>query len=310
MNKTNNKNGIDGDPEGIGYGIKVHSLDNPDVVRFQEMYIGRMVETLNGFDNIIWEIGNEIAHSGLAWKDHIVKYIREKERQMAKQHLVLESLAYGGNNDAEWTTPADSYCPGALIKWGSHDEIYVSNPPEPDIRLKKPVILDSDHIGNIFSGFTPYEQRTWTWKAFTRGNHIVHMDTYDSGWDDQVGVADHPVEGVATYPGFDQQRKSMGDILRYAAKVNIAAMIPVTDTTICSTPFCLAGENEYLIYQPDSAGVTEVFLPRGKYYFESFDPTDSSVETGTIKSKKGKTVFTKPAHISEDWVLLIQNERH
>lgn len=81
MNKTNNVNGIEGDPEEIGSGLKVHSLDNSDIVKCQKMYIDKLVEPLNGFDNIIWEVGNEIAHSGLPWKDHVVDYIRRKKRE-------------------------------------------------------------------------------------------------------------------------------------------------------------------------------------------------------------------------------------
>ena len=38
MNKLNNVNGIDGDPKGIGYGNKVHSLDNKEIIKFHEAY--------------------------------------------------------------------------------------------------------------------------------------------------------------------------------------------------------------------------------------------------------------------------------
>jgi hypothetical protein len=308
MNKANNVNGIDGDPEETGYGRKVHSLDNPEIVEFQEMYIGKMVETLNGFDNIIWEVGNEISHSGLLWKNHIVNYIREREREMPKQHLVLDGLAYGGSNDAEWVTKADVYCPGAMLEWSSHDEIYVTNPPVPDVRIKKPVILDNDHIGNIFPRFTVYEQRNWTWKAFTRGNHVLHMDSYNTGWEGQLPVANHPVEGAASHPHFDAQRKSLGDILRYTAKMDMENMLPCTDSTFCSTGFCLAGPGEYIIYQPDTAGNIAISVPRGKYQVESFDTVDSSTAVETIRWKGGKKIFAKPAHAGEDWVLLIQKQ--
>lgn len=310
MNKANNINGIDGDPEGKGYGPKVHSLDNPEIIKFQEMYIDKMVETLNGFDNIIWEVGNEIAHSGLAWKNHVVDYIRDQEQQMPKQHLVLDGLAYGGNNDAEWTTHADTYCPGALIGWGSHDEIYVTDPPEPDIRLKKPTILDNDHIGNIFIRFTALEQRSWTWKAFTRGNHVLHMDSYDVFWDGVAATPDHPIKGVATNPHFDSQRKSLGDILNYAVKVDLANMVPVTDSTFCSTTFCIKCEREYIVYQPNTEKDIVITLDKGKYLVESFDTSDSSVSTEKIRCKGGRMVFSKPAHAKEDWVLLIKKARN
>ena len=308
MNKANNINGIDGDPAGKSNGVKVHSLDNPDILKFQKMYIDKMIETLNGYDNIIWEVGNEIAHSGRAWINHVVDYIREKERQMPNVHLVLDGLCYGGNNDAEWTTHADIYCPGALVEWSAHNEIYVINPMEPDIRLRMPIILDNDHIGNHFLRFTSLEQRSWTWKAFTRGNHILHMDNYDIFWEGESPTPDHPIKGVATNPHFDPQRKSLGDILRYSDRVDLSDMVPVTDSSFCSTTFCLKSEQEYIVYQPDTESDIFLSLDKENYIAESFDTADSSVESVKIRWKGGRKAFSKPVHAQLDWVLLITKQ--
>jgi hypothetical protein len=305
MNKYNNINGIDGDPEEKGYGTKVHALDNPAIVGFQKKYIDKMLETLNGFDHILFEVGNEIATSSTPWRTKIIEYIHESEKDMPKQHLILDGLTYGGSNDEMWVTGADVFSPGALKKWSSHDEIYVLNPLKPDCRLKIPIILDNDHIGNHFLSFTPLEQRSWTWKAFCRGNNVLHMDNYDVFWDGEEVTPDHPIKGVATNPHFDPQRKSLGDILEYAAKVNLANMIPVTDTVLCSTSFCLKGEKEYIVYQPDVEADIFFNLDKGNYTVESFDTSDNSVEFKKIKWKGGRKAFNKPSHVQEDWVLLI-----
>ena len=305
MNKDNNINGIDGDPEGKRYGEKVHALDNPELVGFQKKYIDKMLETLNGFDYIIFEVGNEIATSSTPWRTQIIKYIHEREKKMPKQHLILDGLTYGGSNDEMWVTGADLFSPGALKEWSSHDEIYVTNPLEPDSRLKIPIILDNDHIGNHFLSFTPLEQRSWTWKAFTRGNNVLHMDSYDVIWDGVEATSDHPIKDVATNPHFDPQRKSMGDILEYAAKVDLSEMVPVTDSVICSTTFCLKSDREWIVYQPDAEADIFLSLDKGTYIVESFDTADSSVDIEKIRWKNERKVFRKPVHVQEDWVLWI-----
>src|SRR5690606_28371840 len=45
--RANNINGIDGDPNGSGTGLQVHTLENPAVLKVQEAYVRKMIDTLN-----------------------------------------------------------------------------------------------------------------------------------------------------------------------------------------------------------------------------------------------------------------------
>jgi len=128
------------------------------------------------------------------------------------------------------------------------------------------------------------------------------------GWSGccEAATPDHPIKGVSTNPHYDPQRKSLGDIQLFAAKVDRAQMIPVTDPDICSTTFCLMNKDaECLAYQPQVDGNITIHLAPGNYEVETFDTVDSSSEISTIRWNGGDKTFTKPAHISEDWIILI-----
>jgi hypothetical protein len=307
MNKKNNVNGIDGDPDGMNYGKQVHSLENPEIVKFQEAYVRKMIDTLNDFDNLIWEVGNETIKSSIPWKAHMVQFIRHCESNKPKQHILLTGTGNGVGNESISVTRSDTFSPCVVTKWASLDDPFIGNPPVPGEKPGIPIILDNDHLGNHFLRFTPLNQRNWTWKSFTRGNHPLHMDCYDVYWDGAAPSSGHPIPGVSTHPHYDPQRKSLGDVQRFAEKMDLARMKPTADPLICSNAFCLACEGkEYLAYQPEVNGAVSLRLPLGKYKAETFNTIDSRTTTFTFSWEGGNKIFPKPGHVSEDWVLYVK----
>jgi hypothetical protein len=307
MNKNNNVNGIDGAEEGEAFGNLVHGLDNPAIVAFQEEYVRRMVDTLIDYENIIWEIGNETIKSSIPWKAHMVQFIRNYEKDKGRQHLILTGTGNGVGNESILQTGSDTFSPCVVTRWASLDDPFIGNPPVPDGKLKKPIILDNDHLGNHFLRFTALHQRNWTWKSFTRGNHPIHMDCYDVFWDNEMPTQNHPVAGVATHPHYDPQRKSLGDVQLFAKRMDLARLKPVSDPEVCSTTFCLVSPGrEYLAYQPQATGDISVSLPAGNYTEERFDTISSVSEKVSFKWPGGVRTFKKPAHTPEDWVLYVR----
>jgi len=307
MYKLNNVNGVDGDPDTIGYGNKVHSLENSKIVKFHEAYVRKMIDVLNEYDNIIWEIGNETIESSIPWKAHLVKFIRNYEKQKPKKHLILDGTGNGVGNNSIWITDADTFSPCVITKWGSLEDPYIGNPPIPSDSLHKPIVLDNDHLGNHFLRYTAINQRNWTFKSFTRGNHPIHMDSYDVHWDRADPTPNHPLKGVATNPHYDPQRKSLGDVQRYAKMMDLVNMTPTSDSLVCSTGFCLVNNGkEYLAYQPATNGTISIRLPAGKYEVTSFDAADNSNDKQFINWQGGFKKFEKPTHVNEDWLLYIK----
>ena len=310
MNKLNNVNSVDGDPNQIGYGNKVHSLENPQIVRFQEAYVKKMVDVLNGFDNLIWEIGNETIETSIPWKVHIVKLLRGYETLKPKQHLILDGTGNGVGNNSIRITDADIFSPCVVTKWGSLDDPYIGNPPIPADSLHKPIVLDNDHLGNHFLRYTALNQRNWTFKSFTRGNHPIHMDSYDVYWDGANPTPDHPIKGVNTNPHYDPQRKSLGDVQRYVKMLDLLHMNPGSDSLTCSTTFYLANPGkEYFAYQPSVTGGISLNLPAGQYETTCFDAADNSTNTFVFNWKGGIKKFNKPSHAGEDWLLHLKAKK-
>lgn len=307
MNKANNKNGIDGDPNEIGWGNKVHTLDNRKIVAYQEKYVRKMIDAFNGFDNILWEIGNETIEPSIPWKAHMVKLIRGYEKHKPKQHLILDGTGNGVGNNSIGITGADIFSPCIVTRWGALTDPYIGNPPIPSDSVGKPIVLDNDHLGNHFLRYTALNQRNWTFKSFTRGNHPLHMDCYDVPWDGADPTSNHPMKGVATNPHYDPQRKSLGDVQRFAKKMDLLNFFPTSDSTICSTGFCLVNNGkEYFAYQPNTSGGISLNLTAGNYEAEGFDTIDSSVDKLSFNWTGGMKEFSKPSHVNEDWVLLIK----
>lgn len=307
MHKDRNVNGIDADPDSRGVGHLLHVLTNPEIVRIWEAYVRKMIDTLNGFDNMIWEIGNETILDSIPWKIHMVQFIRDYEKSKPKQHLILDGTGNGIGNNSVYRTNPDVFSPCVVTKWGNLDDPYIGNPPIPSAKFGKPIVLDNDHLGNHFLRYTPLNQRNWTWRSFTRANHPIHMDCYDVFWDNAAPTPNHPIPGVSTHPGYDPQRKSLGDVQIYANKMDLGRMIPTDDPAVCSTTFCLAHPGrEYLAYQPLVTGDITLNLPAGSYDVETFNAADSTKQTSTIQWSGGPRTFARPSHAGEDWVLYVK----
>jgi len=266
----NNVNGIDGDTNKDGKGIEIHTLGNKAVTAIQEAYVRKVIDTVNGFDNVLYEISNENHPPSTQWQYHIIRFIKKYEKKKPQQYPVGMTFQYKGGKNADlFKSPADWVSP-------NNQGGYRDNPPAADGR--KVVINDTDHLWGIGGN------QAWVWKSFTRGHNPIFMDPYD---------------GVVLGSKFDAKwepiRKSMGYTLQYARKMNLAEMLPLPD--LASTKFCLANPGkEYLVYNPaaDGGSIT-VELKAGKYKYEWMNPDNGKVgSAGTIDAKAGQRGFEAP----------------
>jgi len=266
----NNINGVDGDQNKDGKGLEIHTLSNKAVTTLQEAYVRKLIDTVNGLDNVLYEISNENHPPSTEWQYHIIRYIKKYEKNKPKQHPVGMTFQYrGGKNETLFKSPADWISPNG-------EGGYRDNPPAADGR--KVVLNDTDHLWGIGGN------QAWVWKSFLRGHNPLFMDPYD-------GV----VLGNKSDPRWDPIRRSLGYTRRYAEKMDLAATRPRND--LASTKYCLANPGkEYLVYNPsaDDAAVT-VNLKAGEYNYEWLNPDSGKTEsTGTIKAKGGKQTFNAP----------------
>lgn len=280
---ANNVNGVDGDLDGDGEGSETHSLMDRSVLALQERFVRQVVDAVNRFDNVIYEIANESTPVSVPWQEHLVRVIHEYEATKTKQHPVLYSAPWGSRDEDLWVSGAESVSP-ALPAPYTAEYAYRDDPPPNDGR--KVIINDTDHLWGV-GGTTD-----WVWKSFTRGLNPIYMDPYDPVID-----ADY----------FEQVREtreavllSLGQTKQYADRISLRTMIPKGN--LCSSGYCLVDPGRaYLVYVPsrdtsESSESVEVDLQRqaGSYTVEWFQPRVGRTYLEQRRLLSGRVRFVAP----------------
>jgi hypothetical protein len=237
----NNVNRIDADRNGDGLVTEVHTLGDPRILAAQERYVRKVVDTVNRYDNVLYEIANESGTFSTAWQYHMIRVVQRYEARKAKQHPV--GMTYQnphGTNGTLYSSPAAWVSPAG-------GRPFLHDPPVADGRRVS--ISDTDHHCGICG------DRHFPWTQFTRGHNPIFMDPMDAGGERE------------------QVRRAMGQTRSYAQRMNLAASRPRPE--LASTRFCLAVPGrEYLVYQPHP-GAFSVDLrgARASFRVEWFQPS-------------------------------------
>lgn len=267
----NNINGVHVDLDGDNNGLELYTMAIPEVIALEEKYVKKVIDAVNGFENVLYEISNENHPPSTQWQYHMIHFIHEYEKTKPFQHPVGMTFQYkGGSNDTLLASPAEWISPNPFT--GGVD--LRNNPPS--ATGKKVILYDTDHLWGL-GGNGP-----WVWKTFCRGMNPLFMDPYDELF---IGRNE---------PSYEAIRKNMGYSRMYAEKMDLSKAIPQND--LSSTAYCLADPgSEYFVYQPLPDSSFEVSLEKGKYKYEWFNPASGVIsETGKIKTGTGKTSFTAP----------------
>ncbi len=277
--------------------VQVLPLD-PNVQSIQDEYIRRVVDTLHDLPNVLWEVANESSGGGTVtdefagfiglvkapdwgdtteWQYRVIDIVKHHEQArgydahpigMTMQFPVAVQTAVNDPllaSRAEWISPgyddeifADGGHPMAP---GSPPSHWYVDPPVAD--GTKVVISDTDH-------YAPGQgDALWAWKTFLRGHHPILMD-----YGLIAGVeptADLPADtGVPPFEAYEPARWAMGDTRRFAERVGLVDMRPLTD--VGPDGFALVNPGvEYLVLQADSDdGAFTIDLTPGTYEVEWF----------------------------------------
>jgi hypothetical protein len=256
----------------------LHSLKLPEIVKLQEAYVRKVIETINDLDNVLYEIINE--GGAYDWQCHMVNFIHATEATLPKQHPAGMgarvspplSNAYLERSPADWISPQvephDWAYPGGV----KLVQDYMSNPLVN--RTGKVVILDTDHLWGHGGNFD------WAWKSFVRGHNPIFMDPWQNlpGKLDREKVPWMFLKGgiskdTRDFPDWEPLRANLGHIQTLAAKCDLVRMHP-TDT-LTSSPWTLANPGvEYVVYLPAGGDVTiNMDGATGEFSIEWFLPT-------------------------------------
>ncbi len=277
-NQDNNVNGINGDLDGDGKGLEIHTLSDTSILSIQKSYVRKVIETVNDLNNVMFEISNENHPPSKEWQYHMIDFIHKLERTMPKQHPVGMTFQYkGGSNQTLFESPADWISPNG-------EGGYKEDPPGGE--GTKVIITDTDHLGGIWGN------QQWVWKSFLRGLNPVFMDPYDC----KVLKRSYNPEWV------EPVRKSMGYTLDFARRMNLIEMVP--ENELSSSSYCLASRGkEYLVYLPDGNEVKiDLSDAPNEFAVEWFNP--NTAETMHAEKIMGGIVKTMKSPFGEDDVVL------
>ena len=299
FNVNNNVNGINGDPNGDGRGIEIQTLQIQAITELQELYVRKVIDTVNDLDNVLYEIVNESGGYSTEWQYHVIDYIHDYEKSKPKQHPVGMTFQFArteghkGTNKTLFDSPADWISPNS-------DGGYRDDPPPAD--GSKVILNDTDHLWGIGGN------QAWVWKSFCRGMNPIFMDPYREPLDDQGDTwTDHLSDKDALDPRWESIRKNMGYTLTYANKMDMSSISPRGD--LASTKYCLANSgDEYLVYLPDGGKVTvDLSAAVGALTVEWFNPSTGKVMPTKVNTGGDNREFTAP--FSGDAVLYIVRNR-
>ncbi len=258
----NNVNGI-GIDSIVDY--QVLPLD-PRIRDLQESYIRQVVDTVHDLPNVLYEVANESSGQtadsvempgGISiatpigdstqWQYWVIDVVKRYEEQMGYDaHPIGMTYMYpvpdqARANEPLWASPADWISPGMDDSEVPGEGRWLEDPPVND--GAKVVISDSDH-------YAPFgTDAEWAWKSFLRGHNPI---LYDLGIVSGV-VPEDPSVGTPSYESLEPARYALGDTLRFARRVDLAAMTPSGD--LSSTGYALANPgDEYLVLQPSESG--------------------------------------------------------
>jgi Family of unknown function (DUF6298)/Putative collagen-binding domain of a collagenase len=280
FNAANNINGVDGDLNHDGEGNEIHTGQSSELTARQEAYARKLIHTVNGLDNVLYEISNESNGDSTEWQYHFIRYIKEYEATLPQQHPVGMTVQYimpEGDNAALFKSPADWVSPA---RTGGYDE----DPPLKN--FGKVIIADTDHIFGIGG------DRQWVWKSFTRGLNPIFMDPYTCSptWP-PLDVCD------PNNPVWVSLRNNLGYTRSFAQRMNLAAMTP--SYGLASTGFCLANAvaqgAEYLVYAPTGGEFrVDVSAAHSELQVEWFNPEQGDILRGPPIQGGAIRTFTPP----------------
>jgi hypothetical protein len=251
---------------------QVYTGANAALLAIQQNYVKKVIDTVNGYDNVLYEIANEAPAASKAWQYSLIDYIHAYEATKPKQHPVGMTSFDGPSGEA---ANVDLY--GSTADWVSPYGGVTYRDNMPAAPSGKVTVLDTDHVW----GFDPPgDDSAWFWKAFLRGHNPILMDTY--------GAA-----ALSAYHTDPREYTAMGQTSIYSQKIHLLNATP--QGTLSSTGYALTDAQEYLVYQPGSGAFTvNLTGGSGPFSVEWFDPATGTTTAGNPVTGGTVTTFTPP----------------
>lgn len=298
---------------------EILSLKHPEILAVQEKMVRKIIETLQEYDNLYYEVCNEPYFGDLealeSWEHYMTSVIADAEKNFSVQHLISQNIA----NDFQRIEN-----PNPLV---SIFNFHYAKPPvtiEMNFNINK--VIGDNETG--FDGIEDVNYRTEAWEFLTAGGGLFNNLDYSFTVDHEDGSFRIPAEQPG---GGGKKFRSQLSILRQVfQEIDFISMKP-SNSILQDKPgdiartWALAGEGQYLVYlnssvenvsaNPDSlhSPGNEVIhltlkLPAGWYSVSWINTLTGERTKREIEVMQPGTVKLETPPFSEDIALLIRKK--
>ena len=291
---ANNVNGVDDGYRGgsVESAVAATTMKTTNAItEFQDIYIKKLINTLNDLPNVLWIVSQEASENSGWWNNRLISFVRTYEKGMRYQHPIglggLDNMLTDRdiyNNDADWVAP-----------WGRVSPCRSCGTGKPACKVN---INDSDHSYWEIWKDSSQKNRNYVWQNFANGNQVAFMDPYVVSYTRQNrNMVNAPINGIGQAPDarWDNFRDNLGYILKYSRKMNLAKV--TAQPVLSSTGYCLAKVTptgaEYLVYASFGGSFTvdlSAMTNQRKLAVEWFNPATG--ETTISKSGTCGVILT------------------
>jgi hypothetical protein len=287
MNAANNVNGVS-----IVDSTETYSLKDPNLTEIQQAMVRKIVEELNAFDNLYYEICNEPYFGGvtLEWQRLIAATIVETEKTLPKKHLIAQNIA-NGNQIIENPDPNVSIF--------NYHYAYPPDAVAQNFALNR--VIGYDESGFNGDGDDNYRGDAWAF-ILAGGGEFNNLD-YSFTTEYETGIASQNAPGGGS-PALRKQLKVLQDFmqtLNYIAMKPSPSLITKIDGEGDIQAWALAEEGKtYAVYLRNGRQATiHLNLPEGTYTADWIGVLDGT-PAGSIKVNHtgGDTILKSPEYSS------------
>jgi hypothetical protein len=254
MNGKNNVNGV-GNTDRLSF----HRLTDAATVQAQETYVAYLLDILNRFDNVYYEIMNEpwANEVPLEFELHFADFIKAYEKNLPVQHMVARNPANGWERVEEHKSIE-------LVNFH-----YASPPYAVEANKHLPCAVGLNETG--FAGSDPATYRKQAWDFMMSGGALFNNLDYSFTIGYEDGTWYDPKDPGA---GSVELRSQLGILKKFLVDADLvhlkSDMQPIKKChALHGQSYCLKGKEEYLFYfRSDNELYVQLDLPQGDYEFK------------------------------------------
>jgi len=321
-----------------------NTLKDPELFKRQAAFVRKVIQEINHYDNIYYEICNEpgggVKGFGPAsdvdsWQAAIAKVVREEMMRRRRQHLVFGSEAFSytpkfnQGTDASFKNPdfdavnvhplPDTHYGGRTYQMGNFmsKELMLAEFRDyclATYRERKPMVMDEDNCASLYRddvGWTIHRKRAWT--ALLSGSHYDYID-----FSINVGAE------AGTEASRLKIRTWMRNLSEFFHSFDFVRSHPLTNwlqnkpVGTVESVLAIEGE-EYLVYLADAREVTDpaanapihavvkLPLPVGRFEARAYSPSTGGYSPAIWIQSTGLAEIDLPA-FKEDIVLRVRSQ--